>query len=206
VRFQRRGADGQFIDAITDAAERPSLAALEADYAAAQAAHSLGADRTRVTTRAFDAANSQLRETEQSNSLGAVTTRNAYDRHGNKILDVSAAGLAGLENAVSMRYGAANHVIEVSSGPFKHRNAAGAEVTASAVESFSYDARGNQSTHTDARGYAERFHFDAQNRLASHWDGRLATPGAADSTLRTDHVYDSFDRLIGQRQPELVAI
>jgi uncharacterized protein RhaS with RHS repeats len=205
VRFQRRGADGQCIDAITDAAERPSLAALEADYAAAQVAHSAGADRTRVTTRAFDAANSQLRETEQSSALGAVTTRNAWDRHGNKIMD-AAAGLAGLENAVSMRYGAANHVIEVSSGPFKHRNAAGAEVSASAVESFTYDARGNQSTYTDARGYAERFHFDAQNRLASQWDGRLATSGAAGSTLRTDHVYDSFDRLIGQRQPELVAV
>jgi hypothetical protein len=26
VRFQRRGADGQFIDVITDAGERPSLA------------------------------------------------------------------------------------------------------------------------------------------------------------------------------------
>ena len=142
MRFQRRDAAGQFTDAILDAADRPSLATLEADYAAAQAAHNAGADRTRVTTRAFDAANSQLRETEQSNTLGAVTTRYAYDRHGNKILDVSAAGLAGLENAVSMRYDAGNHVTEVSSGPFKHRNAAGNEGTVSATESFSYDARG----------------------------------------------------------------
>ena len=105
-----------------------------------------------------------------------------------------------------MRYDAGNHVTEVSSGPFKHRDAAGNEVTVSATESFSYDARGNKSTHTDARGYTERFHFDAQNRLASQWDGRLATPGAADSKLRTDHVYDSFDRLIGQRRTDTASL
>ncbi|OYY92187.1 MAG: hypothetical protein B7Y42_12770 [Polaromonas sp. 28-63-22] len=60
MRFQRRDAAGQFTDAITDAADRPSLATLESDYAAPQAAHSAGADRTRVTTRAFDAAKGKM--------------------------------------------------------------------------------------------------------------------------------------------------
>ncbi len=70
VRFQRRDAQGNFVNAIADDAERPSLGSLEADYAAAVAADAAGQDSTRTTTRAFDAANSMLRETELSTAWG----------------------------------------------------------------------------------------------------------------------------------------
>lgn len=201
VRFQRRDAQGNFVDAIADSADRPSLATLEADYEAAVAA---GPDRVRVTTRAYDAAKQQLRETELSAAFGAVTSRWAHDRFGNKILEVSAEGIAGIENATRMSYDAGNRVLSVQTGPFAHADEAGNTVTTSALDSFTYDARGNQSTHTDARGFTERFHYDAFNRLASQWDGQRQLGGVLSaSTLRTDHVYDAFDRMVERRANDL---
>jgi len=201
VRFQRRDASGQFVNAITDYAERPTLAQLEADYAAAMAAHAGGADTARVTTRTYDAAKNLLSETELSTSFGAVTTRYGYDRFNNKILTITAQGIAGLGNTLRSDYDAFNRVVRTETGPFDHDDEAGNKVTTEgAVETFGYDGRGNQSTHTDARGFTERMHYDAYNRLASQWDGQR---GVADSTLRTDRVYDAFDRLVELRANDL---
>ncbi|HWI10593.1 MAG TPA: LysM peptidoglycan-binding domain-containing protein, partial [Burkholderiaceae bacterium] len=201
VRFQRRDAQGSFEGAITDQAERPTLAQLEADYAAAIAAHAAGADTVRVTTRSFDAAHNLLGETEHSTAFGAVSTRRAYDRYNNQVLDVSAVGIAGLENRLATEYDAFNRVVRTETGAFAHLDEAGnAAPAGGAVNSFGYDARGNQSTHLDARGFTERMHYDAYNRLASQWDGQRADSA---STLRTDRVYDAFDRLIELRANDL---
>jgi YD repeat-containing protein len=197
VRFQRRDANGAFIDRITDESNAPSLATLIADYDAAVAA---GPDHVRVNTRTWDADGHQLSETEHSTVHGQVTHRMAHDRFGNKLVDVQAQGIAGLENAMRMRYDAANRVIATESGAFAHYDEAGNLVTSSATQTFTYDGRGNQSTATDARGYTTRLHYDVENRLATRWDGSKA--GVA-STLKTTHAYDAFDRLVSMTAHDL---
>jgi YD repeat-containing protein len=190
VRFQRRDANGAFIDTITDEQTAPGLSTLIADY---NAALSAGSDHVRITTRTWDADGHQLSETEHSTAHGAVTSRWAHDRFGNKLVEVSAEGIAGLENAMRMRYDAANRVLGTDSGAFAHYDEAGTLITSGATQTFTYDARGNQSTATDARGFTTRMHYDGFNRLATRWDGRKA---GVDSTLETTHTYDAFDRLV----------
>jgi YD repeat-containing protein len=197
VRFQRRDATGAFIETITDQASAPSLATLIADYDASLAG---GADHVRVTTRTWDADGHQLTETEHSTAHGAVTSRWAKDRFGNKLVEVSAQGIAGLENAMRMRYDAANRVVSAESGAFAHYDESGNLITSGATQTFTYDSRGNQSTATDARGFTTRLHYDAFNRLATQWDGQKA--GTA-STLRTEHGYDAFDRLVSMTAVDL---
>jgi YD repeat-containing protein len=197
VRFQRRDGNGAFIDRISDDANAPSLATLLADYDAAVAA---SPDQVRVTTRTWDADGHQLTETEHSAAHGAVTHRMAHDRFGNKLVDVSAEGIAGLQNAMRMRYDAANRVIGTESGAFAHYDQAGNVITSSATQTYTYDGRGNQSTAADARGFTTRMHYDAFNRLATRWDGQKA--GQA-STQRTVHAYDAFDRLVSMTAHDL---
>jgi YD repeat-containing protein len=197
VRFQRRDASGAFVDRITDYRDRLSLATLNADYTAALAG---GGTRFRRTTRIYDANNQLLSETEHSTTYGAVTHRSAHDHFGNKLVDVQAQGRAGLENAMRLRYDAANRVVRAESGAFEHRDEAGNVVTRGAVQTYTYDRRGNQSTTTDARGFTTRQHYDSYNRLATQWDG--AKDGQV-STLRTERRYDAFDRLTSTTQYDL---
>jgi len=200
VRFQRRDAQGNFVNAIADEANRPSAAQLIADYDAALAAHNSGADTLRATTRTFDAAKNMLSETEHSRAHGAVTTRAEYDRFNNKTLEVSAVGIAGLENSVRTQYDGLNRVVRSETGAFVHLDEAGSAVTRGAMHNFGYDGRGNRTLQTDARGFTERFHYDGFNRLGSQWDGQR--DGTA-STLRTDYVYDAFDRVAETRAYDL---
>jgi YD repeat-containing protein len=59
-----------------------------------------------------------------------------------------------------------------------------------ATQTFTYDARGNQSTATDAREFTTRMHYDGFNRLATRWD---ASKDGVESTRKTTHAYDAFD-------------
>jgi YD repeat-containing protein len=199
VRFQRRDANGQFINAITSG-DRPGEAQLQADYEAAVAAHAAGADTARIKLRSYDAANNLLLETELTNAHGAVTTRVAWDRFKNRIVETVAEGIAGLENTVRSSYDGANRLVHTVTGPFEYTDAAGNIGTRSAEESYGYDASGYQTVHVDSRGFAQRRHYDAYGRVATEWDGE--GNGRA-STLRTEYSYDGFDRVVQRRAFDL---
>ena len=192
VRFQRRDNAGNFVDTVVDYATRPDEAVLDADYQAAMSAYATSKDHARVLTRTFDAAKNLLSETQHTKAFGDITTTYAYDRFNNKTVEVSHAGDAQLELTTRTTYDAANRVLSVEVGPFTHADAAGNPVKSGTAETFTYDARGNKSTHTDERGYTERFHYDANNRLAAEWSGQKA--GQA-SQLQKSYFYDTLGRL-----------
>jgi YD repeat-containing protein len=207
VRFKRRDAAGQFIDAIQDNATKPSLATLQADYAAAMAVTDGSA--VRITRREYDAVHNKLSETHHSLAYGDVTDRYAYDRYNNRILMDMTVGITAEENITRTTYDNLNRMIGVSTGPFTYYSETGVATTGNAVDSFTYDARGNKTSHTDVRGNSETFYYDANNRLTSQWDmarnAANANNPAAHSTLKLDYHYDSFGRIDSMTATDLTS-
>lgn len=201
VRFRRRDAAGAFLDKVQNDAQRPALAALEADYAAALAAYAAGQDTARTITREFDAAGNKLSETRVSR-FGNLSDRFAYDRFNNKVEETTAAGIIGEELITRSVYDGRNRLVSVEVGPFTYRQESGQTVTASSVERFAYDARGNKTQHVDARGFVERFAFDAANRLAHQWDAQSASGAGG---LRSDYAYDVFGRVSSVTEVDLAS-
>jgi YD repeat-containing protein len=63
-----------------------------------------------------------------------------------------------------------------------------------ATQTYTYDARGNQSAATDARGFTTRMHYDAFDRLASMTAHDL-TGRAAQTSQTTRYSWTNFDQL-----------
>ncbi|HEX5513198.1 MAG TPA: LysM peptidoglycan-binding domain-containing protein [Gammaproteobacteria bacterium] len=216
ARFKLYDASsGTFLEQIQNRAERPALAELEHSFAKAQEAHQRGEDTLRIISRAYDAAGNTIRETahsraygELTNEPGELTSEWQYDRYGNKTAETIAKGVAGEELRTTYTYDAYDRLTSVTFGPFQYfqPNAAG-ELTpehGSVSQTFTYDKAGNRSTATNERGYRERFHYDAANRLVSQWDAQGEVSGGwGKSGLRTDYQYDHFGRLVLRRETDL---